>query len=40
MHKGNRGDQHAGLHYQCVIEVSENINANANVKNISDKIKD
>ena len=39
MHKGNKGDQHAGLHYQCVIEVSGNINANANIKSISDKIK-
>ena len=39
MYKGNKGDRHAGLHYQCVIEVSSNINANANIKSISDKIK-
>ena len=39
MYKGNKGDQHAGLHYQYVIEVSGNINANANIKSISDKIK-
>ena len=32
MYKGNKGDRHAGLHYQCVIEVSGNINANANIK--------
>ena len=37
--KQNKGDRHAGLHYQCVIEVSWNINANANIKSISDKIK-
>ena len=39
MYKGNKGDRHAGLHYQCVTEVSGNINANANIKIISDKIK-
>ena len=38
-YKGNKGDRYAGLHYQCVIEVSGNINANANIKSISDKIK-
>ena len=25
MYKGNKGDRHAGLHYQYVIEVSGNI---------------
>ena len=32
MYKGNKGNRHAGLHYQCVIEVSGNINANTNIK--------
>ena len=39
MHKGNKCDRHASLHYQCVIEVSGNINSNANIKSITDKIK-
>ena len=39
MYKGNKGDRYAGLHYQCVIEVSGNMNANTNIKGISDKIK-
>ena len=39
MHKGNKGDRHASLHYLCVIEVSGNINANAHIKSISDIIK-
>ena len=39
MHKGNKGDRHAGLHHQCVIEVFGNINANANIKSISGNIK-
>ena len=39
MHKGNKGDRHAGLHYQYVIEVSGNINANENIKSNSDIIK-
>ena len=39
MYKRNKGDRYTGLHYQCVIEVSGNMNANANIKSFSDKIK-
>ena len=39
MYKGNKGDRHVGLHYQCVIEVSGNINADANIKVFQIKLK-
>ena len=39
MYKGNKGDRHAGLHYQCVIEVSGNINTNADIKVFQIKLK-
>ena len=39
MYKGNKSDRLAGLHYQCVTEVSENINANANIKVFQIKLK-